>query len=184
MRTRSQTMKVSLVNGMFITLVDSTKHLGMQRDRLEVTRINLDRPDNNNAHNCSGLSITYHGWSDVVRDQLTVIGSDLTDSEDLDVAFRLQSSSDDRDALGILSLAHRITGELLLEVKTNAGFIYRFVDAVKHYTNAVDTDHCYLIELRAESERLITYEKCTLLVYSHVGVLLRHRSHIPNGIEI
>lgn len=156
----------------------------MQRERLDIASSNVDWIETDGSPTQPALCITYHGWSAEARDHFTENGGHPVPEEDIDVAFRLQSSSDATDTTGVLSLAHRITGELLLEVNTAAGLISNFVDAVNRYAKTVDTDYYYSIQLWTESEPVVTYEKRTLLVYASDGTLLRHRSLIPTGIEI
>lgn len=156
----------------------------MLRERLEVASSNVDWIETDESPTQPALCITYDGWSAEARDQFTENGGNLVPEENIDVAFRLQSSSDTADTTGVLSLAHRITGELLLEVKADASLISNFVNAVNRYAKTVDTDHYYSVQLRTGSELIGTYEKRTLLVYANDGTLLRHRSLIPTGIEI
>jgi hypothetical protein len=156
----------------------------MQRDQLDVASRNVDWIETDGTPTQPALCITYHGWGTELRGDFAPSGDGLYPEEEIDVAFRLQSSADADHETGVLSLAHRITGELLLEVTTDVDLLSNFVDAVNRYATTVGTDHSYSIQLRTGSELIVTYEMRTLLVYNSDGTLLRHRSLIPSGIEI
>jgi hypothetical protein len=127
------------------------------------------------------ITITYEGPTSELESRLRREGS-LLDSDDIDVAYRLQDRLDDADPAGVVALSDRLTGEYVLELNTQADAILGVTDALG---NDVDGDGHYRIVIRTDEDtRLAAYEKSTLLVYDAEGDLLRDRSLIPSGVEI
>lgn len=92
----------------------------MQRDRLDVASRNVDWIETDATPTQPALCITYHGWRTEPCENFTTPDGGPYPEGEIDIAFRLQSSSDTDTESGVLSLAHCLTGELLLEATTDA----------------------------------------------------------------
>lgn len=127
------------------------------------------------------LHVEYDGPSETLTRQLTDDDGALYGGEDVDAAFRLQNSLEDSAATGVFSLAHRITGEYLLEVNVDAETILSLVDAAR---TAASDDPEYRLHIEREDGDPVVHELDSLLVYDVDGGLLRQQSLIPSGVEL
>jgi hypothetical protein len=140
------------------------------------------------------LHIEYRGPADDLERRLSDDDGPLSAGE-TDVAFRLLDeeasaaadvdvSGADDDAVGVLSVTNRFTGDFVLELNRPASDLLQFVDAARKYGQSADDEARYRIEIHTEDGPLATYEKSTFLVYDAEGRLLRSESLIPSGVEL
>lgn len=128
------------------------------------------------------LTIAYDGPEDRLSERMSKGGS-LLGEQDVDVAYRLKADEgDDRD--GVVALADRVTGEYVLECNVPADDVFAVVEAAREFGTRADTEDRYRIVIETDGERLVTFDKATLLVYDHEGELLRSKSLIPSGVEL
>lgn len=129
------------------------------------------------------LRITYEGPVTPLAELLRHPDGRIT-AEELDVTYRLQDPLEDPEAVGVLSLTNRQTGEYILEVNAPASTIVPFLRAARDYgTTIAETDGRFRIELDIGDDRH-TFDKRSLLVYNADGSLLRQHSLIPSGVEL
>ena len=127
------------------------------------------------------LHVEYDGPSETLTSQLTDDDGSLYDGDEIDAAFRLQNSLEDSAATGVFSLAHRVTGDYLLEVNADAETVLSLVGAARE-ADADDPEYRLHIE-RADGAPVI-HDLDGLLVYDADGGLLRQHSLIPSGVEL
>lgn len=130
------------------------------------------------------LTIRATGDADVLADRFHRSDDGSLSGANVDVTFRFQGSADDEDARGVLAVANRVTGEFLLETNAPVSDVMGFVAAARRYAEGTDSAARYRIQVVAEGESIVEFEKRTLLVYANDGELLRQRSLIPSGVEI
>lgn len=128
--------------------------------------------------------IDFEGPSEALADRLTDAEGDLLDASETDVALRLQSDLESDDAIGVVSVTNRVTGDFILELNEEADDVLRFIRAARAYGQEADDDGRYRIELLIDGEEYVTYDKSTFLVYNSDGDLLRQHSLIPSGVEL
>lgn len=124
------------------------------------------------------LDITYTGPTETLTRQLTDSDGTLYDSGVIDAAFRLQDDID-ADATGVFSLAHRVTGEFLLEANADADVIFSLVDAARDADDAQ-----YRLHIEREDADAVVYNLEGLFVYDADGQLRRKHSLVPSGVEL
>lgn len=131
------------------------------------------------------LDISYHGPSELLRQQLTDDTGDVFEPGTVDAAFRLQDSLGESGADGVFSLTHRLTGEFLLEVNMAAAEVLSLIDSVRGDSDDEEGEgSSYRIRIDPDEGDRIELEKEALFVYDADGDLLRQRSLIPSGVEL
>lgn len=156
----------------------------MRRDYFTLQIWAVDWVDNDTDPQLPRLRILYEGPAEPFLNGFTRDGA-LVPPEEVDVAFRLQSSIEDPDATGVLSLTDRYTGEFLLELNATVDTIVKFLRAARRYGETVaDSSGRFEIDIQADEDKRISYEKRTLLVYNEDGSLARQHSLIPSGVEL
>lgn len=148
----------------------------MRRDHFTVQTQHVEAGENPPT-----LRVEYDGPSETLTRQLTGDDGELYDSAAVDAAFRLQNSLEDSAATGVFSLAHRVTGEYLLEVNADAETILSLVDAAR---SADSDDPEYRLHIERADGDPVVHELDGLLVYDTDGGLLRQHSLIPSGVEL
>lgn len=157
----------------------------MRRDYFELDVSNIDWVEADGDPEQPLVEIAFTGPEESLRDRLSDAENNLLDSEDVDVAFRLQGSlASDTEAPGVVGVTNRLTGEFILELNETADDVLRFIRAARSYGEAAGDDGCYRVIITTGDERLVEYEKRTLLVYDADGEMLRDESLIPSGIEL
>lgn len=129
------------------------------------------------------LTIEYDGPDGRLADRMRK-GGRLREESDVDVAYRIKPDDGEASPDGVLAIADRVTGEYVLELNVPREDVYALVEAAREFGQSVETEDRYRIELTADSDHLVTYDKSTLLVYDDEGELLRSRSLIPSGVEL
>lgn len=143
------------------------------------------------------VHIDFEGPGDQLLDRITDEADEPLDPDEVDVAYRIQASSEDggaeapradgeavADASGVVAVTNRVTGEFILELNADAADVLAFVRAARDYGTESDDDDRYRIELSVDGDRVATYDKTTFLVYDEEGDLLREHSLIPNNVEL
>lgn len=132
------------------------------------------------------LNITYEGPRETLASALLTDGDELPSSSSIDVSFRLQGSIDDPDAMGVLSLSDRLTGDFLVEMNAEVEPMLAFIRAARRYGETVsDPAGRFSVSIIVDDTNdRVTFEKRTLLVYNSDGSLLRQHSIIPSGVEL
>ncbi|MEZ3116943.1 DUF5793 family protein [Halobaculum sp. MBLA0147] len=158
----------------------------MRRDYFELDVDSVDWVEEGDDPRRPHVYIDFHGPEDLLRDRLTDPDGELLDTEETDVAFRLQEPRDDNpEATGVVGVTNRITGEFIVELNEEADDVLRFIEAAREYGRSVDADGGqYEVEIAVDGDRLVAYEKETFLVYDAEGNLLRTESLIPSGVEL
>jgi hypothetical protein len=157
----------------------------MRRDYFKLAVEQVDWVDTDADPAKPHVYIDFRGPEGLLRERLTGTDGELLDTEETDVAFRLQSDHErDPDASGVVGVTNRHTGDFVLELNESAGDVLRFIRAAREYGRASDGDGRYRVEIEADGEPLVAYEKETFLVYDAGGNLLRRESLIPSGVEL
>jgi len=149
----------------------------MRRDYVSLDVRNTDEGDEQPA-----AVLTFDGPAEVLEERLANTEGEPLDREDVDVAFRYQTAVDADEATGVFSLAHRVTGDFVLEVNADADRVLDLVTAARD--GETDGEGRYRVVVRRDNEDVAVYEKRTLLVYDDEGGLLRGHSLIPSGVEL
>lgn len=157
----------------------------MRRDYFTLDVSNVDWVDTDDEPAKPTVTIRFDGPADTLRERLTGPNDVLLDADETDVAFRLQGSVDDPGASGVVSVTNRLTGDFVLELNEDATDVLKFIHAARRYGEETDdSDGRYQVNLYVDGEELVTYDKCTFLVYDDEGNLLRQHSLIPSGVEL
>lgn len=157
----------------------------MRRDYFTLDVQNVDWVEDGGEPAKPTVTIGFGGPSATLRERLTGTEDELLDAEQTDVAFRLQTSLDDPDPSGVVSVTNRITGDFILELNEEADDVMQFIRAARRYgEDAGGVDGRYSVTINVDGEELVTYEKRTFLVYNAEGNLLRKHSLIPSGVEL
>ncbi|WP_313690880.1 DUF5793 family protein [Halorarum halobium] len=157
----------------------------MRRDYFELAVEQIGWVDSDGDPRKPHVYIDFHGPDGLLRERLTGTEDGLLDGEEIDVAFRLQTShEEDPDAAGVVGVTNRITGDFVLELNQAAADVLQFIRAAREYGQQNDGDGGYRVEITVEGEPLVSYEKETFLVYDPEGNLLRRESLIPSGVEL
>lgn len=166
----------------------------MRRDYFELEVRGVDWTEDGGGPEQPTLRIDYRGPTAELEDRLRGAEGPLS-ADETDVTFRLldeaasaaiEGVGEDGDAVGVLSVADRRTGDFVLELNRAASDLFEFVESAKRYGQSADGEASYRVEIRQEddSEPVVTYEKTTFLVYDPEGRLLRSESLIPSGVEL
>jgi len=129
------------------------------------------------------LTLAFDGEPDALADRLIGGNDEPTTAEDADLTVRLQRNAATGDAEAVVGLAHRLTGDFILEVPTDAETMLDFARAARRYGETAEGPK-YRIRLLAGGRELVVFEKVTRLVYSPDGELLPRYSLIPGGVEL
>jgi hypothetical protein len=166
----------------------------MRRDYFELEVRGVDWTEDGGDPEQPTLRIDYRGPTAELENRLQ--GADgLLSADETDVTFRLLDEAasaaiddvgDESDAVGVLSVADRRTGDFVLELNRTASDLLQFVEAARGYGQSADGEASYRVEIRQEDDPdpVVTYEKTTFLVYDPEGRLLRSESLIPSGVEL
>lgn len=156
----------------------------MRRDYFTLQVRDIDWLEEDTEPQLPRLRILYEGPIEPFLDGFTRDEA-LVPPEEVDVAFRLQGPMDDPDATGVLSLTDRYTGEFLLELNATVDTMVGFLRAARRYGETVaDSSGRFEVDIQADDDKRISYEKRTLLVYYEDGSLARKHSLIPSGVEL
>lgn len=156
----------------------------MRRDYFTLDVADVDWVERDDDPAKPTLHLSYEGPVEDMRAAFETADDTRVESDNIDVGFRFQAPVDAEDATGVISIAHRLTGEFLLEVNADADDVRRFIRAARSYGEAVpdDTD-LYAVVIDHEAGEM-DFEKRTFLVYNRDGRLLRQYSLIPSGVEL
>ena len=129
--------------------------------------------------------IDFEGPESLLRERITDTEGELLDASSVDVSFRLQTGVDDDEAVGVVSVTDRLTGDFVLELNVGADHVLSFIRAARRFgKHAGDDTDRYEITIQIDGEEIVTYGKQTFLVYDRDGALLRQHSLIPSGVEL
>ncbi|GAB7011075.1 DUF5793 family protein [Halorubrum trueperi] len=156
----------------------------MRHDTYDLDATNVDWIDAGDTPTQPILTIRYAGSPARLKERLMRSESSLLGAEEIDVTFRFQSPVSDAETHGVLAVSNNVTGDFVCEVGTDAAPIQKFVQAARRYAQATERDTAYAVRFWTDDGLTVAYEKGVLLVYGPNGILLRHDSLIPNGIEI
>lgn len=157
----------------------------MRRDYFELEVENIEWVDDGGDPRKPIVRIDFRGPKQEFRTQLTGTGTQLLEAGETDVAFRLQDPIDEADAVGVVGVTNRITGDFILELNEDAEDVLKFIRAAREYgKHSGDDDGRYCVEISVDGEDVVTYEKSTFLVYDMDGNLVRRESLIPSGVEL
>jgi len=156
----------------------------MRRDYFTLEVDNVDWVEDERAPAEPSVAIDFEGPASTLRERLTGPDGDLLDAAETDVAYRLQSSLDDDDPRGVVSVTNRVTGDYVLELNEAADDVLRFIRAAREYGTATDEGGHYAVTIVIDGEEVATYEKDAFLVYDADGNLMRAHSLIPSGVEL
>ena len=156
----------------------------MRRDYFTLEVSGADWVDTGGEPSKPTVVIDFEGPSEALTERLTDAEGELLDASDTDVALRLQSDLEDDDAIGVVSVTDRVTGDFILELNEDAEDVLRFIRAARAYGQEADENGRYRIELLIDGEEYATHDKSTFLVYNSDGDLLRQHSLIPSGVEL
>jgi len=157
----------------------------MRRDHFELAAHNVDWVETGDPPAEPRVVIDFDGPEETLTDRLTDPDGKLLGASETDVTYRLQDPLDDPDAMGVVGVTDRITGDFLLELNEDADDVLRFVRAAREYGQSTDDDGGrYSVVIRIDGDTVATYSKSTFLVYDANGSLLRSKSLIPSGVEL
>ena len=156
----------------------------MRRDYFTLAVSNVDWVDEEGDPRMPTVEIDFTGPESTLRSRFTDANGEILDAGDTDVAFRLQTPTDDPDAEGVVAVTNRLTGDFILELNVEAASVLEFITAARKYAEATDGDARYRVDVAFDGEHFVTYEKSTFLVYNQDGDLLRSNSLIPSGVEL
>lgn len=157
----------------------------MRRDYFTLDVRNVDWVDSDSEPRQPTVIIDFEGPSSTFRERLTGTKDELLDAGETDVAYRLQSSLEDPDAVGVVGVTNRITGDFILELNEDAENVLKFIRAARKYgKHTGDAEGRYHVEIRINGDHVVSYDKSTFLVYNNSGNLLRQHSLIPSGVEL
>ena len=158
----------------------------MRRDYFELDVDNVTWVDGGGDPKKPLVRIDFRGPREELERGLSDPSGSYLDTEETDVAFRLQDSLEESGAQGVVSVTNRITGDFVLELNQDADDVLTFIRAAREYGHtAADSDEGrYRVEVSIDGEEAVVYEKQTFLVYDAEGNLLRSHSLIPSGVEL
>lgn len=157
----------------------------MRRDYFDLAVENIEWVRQDGDPEKPLVRIDFHGPEGLLEDRLAGTGNEILTAQETDVAFRLQESPETNpNAIGVVGVTNRITGDFVLELNQEAEDVLTFITAAREYGKSGDDDGQYRVEITVENDRLVTYEKSTFLVYDADGNLLRSDSLIPSGVEL
>jgi len=122
------------------------------------------------------LIVSFAGTPNVLRGRLAE-GTTAPDASDLDVSYRRTPSDDP----GVLSVAHRLTGEFAFEAPLESSDLHSLVDAT---SRREEGDRRYQLRIEPGDGDPVVFETDALLVYDGDGNLDREHSLIPGGVEL
>lgn len=156
----------------------------MRRDYFTLSVSNVDWVDEEGDPRLPTVEIDFQGPESTLRSRFTDSAGDVLDAGDTDVAFRLQTPVDDPEAVGVVAVTNRLTGDFILEMNVSADSVLSFITAVRRHAEATDDDARYRVNVAFDGKHFVTYEKSTFLVYNQDGDLMRSNSLIPSGVEL
>ena len=156
----------------------------MRREQFSLAVTDADWVDTGDEPRLPTLTVTYDGRSASLGDRLEAGLGAPPSAGDADVTVRLQRRADDGEAEAVVGLAHRLTGDYVLEASTSPEVVLGFSRAARRYGETADDGPRFRVRVVAEDEALASFEKDTLLVYGPDGELLRQHSLIPSGVEL
>lgn len=157
----------------------------MRRDYFSLTPIDTAWVDTDDDPTMPTLEIIYEGPATALSSAVAIDDDTSLAAADVDVVFRLQSSIEDPDGVGVLGLFNRLTGDVLFELNTSAEPLVEFLRAARRFGEQTsDPDALYRLRLAVDDETIATLEKRTFLVYHRDGSLLQQHSLIPSGIQL
>ena len=157
----------------------------MRRDYFTLDVHGVEWVDTGGEPEQPGVVIDFEGPESLLRRRITDTDGSLHDASTIDVSFRLQTDVDDDDAMGVVSVTNRITGDFVLELNVEAEHVITFIRAARKFgKHAGENTDRYEITIRIDREAVATYGKQTFLVYDRDGELLRQHSLIPSGVEL
>ncbi|MFW6017418.1 MAG: DUF5793 family protein [Halapricum sp.] len=122
------------------------------------------------------LTVTFEGTPETLRERLAESGQ-APDASDLDVSYRRTPVDDP----GVLSVAHRLTGEFAFEAPLDVSALRSLIAAT---SRREEGDRRYRLRIEPGDGDPIAFEKEMLLVYDSDGDLDREHSLIPGGVEL
>ncbi len=156
----------------------------MRREHFTLDVSNVDWVETDGEPSKPSVSIDFTGPATELRTRLTGPSGDVLDATETDTALRLQEPLGN-DAVGVVSVTNRITGEYVLELNESAEDVLRFIRAARGYGEGTpDEEGRYEIEITFDGEPFATFDKRMFLVYDDEGNLLRQHSLIPSGVEL
>lgn len=156
----------------------------MRRGRLSVALTNVDWVESELPPEQPYLSITFDGPEEELKERFRKSKDSGYTPDDLDFCYRIQQSSHPTVSGGVFSVSDRLTGEYLFEIDVSVKTIEKFVYAVRRYATTRDEETRYGVEIRVGNRPVAEFGKEIFLVYGSERTLLRHRSLIPDEIEI
>ncbi|PSP80059.1 hypothetical protein BRC81_02355 [Halobacteriales archaeon QS_1_68_20] len=156
----------------------------MRRDYFSLDVRDVDWVEDGGTPAKPKVTIDFEGPAATLRERLSGPDGQMLDDDETDVAFRLQSSIEDPDATGVVSVTNRVTGDFVLELNQDASDVIKFIRAAREYGKHADDEGHYSATINVDGEAVATYEKRTFLVYDSEGNLLRQHSLIPSGVEL
>jgi len=130
------------------------------------------------------LTVPYTDSPSTLRGRLATPDGSPLSAEQIDVTFRHNSPPQDAHRHGILGISNNVTGDFILEYRTDPTPIQTLVQAARQYAKESQQDVIYTLRVTTGAEEMTSYEKHILLVYDADGTLLKHHSLIPNDIEL
>lgn len=157
----------------------------MRRDYFTLDVRGLEWVDSGESPEKPTVVIDFEGPASLLQDRVTGLSAELLDESEIDVSYRFRTEIDDPDAEGVISVTDRVTGDYVLELNADAASVLEFIHAAREYAReSGNDDERYRIEILIDGERVVTYDKRTLLLYNQEGNLLRKHSLIPSGVEL
>jgi len=170
--------------------------MGTQGENTQMRRDYFDANVDDDEQDRPVIAISFDGPDGLLSERLETEDGPLGSSE-IDVTYRLTNGENEADQdvagdagterdgtaeSGVLSVANRLTGEFVLEVRVDPTAVSDLVRASKE-TDGEDGSRYRLRLVNADGSSTV-YDKGTLLVYDADGSLLRQRSLIPGGVEL
>ena len=157
----------------------------MRRDYFTLDVHGVEWVDTGGEPEQPGVVIDFEGPKSLLRERITDTDGEFLDASTIDVSFRLQTDVDDDEAMGVVSVTNRFTGDFVLELNVEAEHVITFIRAARKFGQyAGENTDRYEITIRIDREDVATYGKQTFLVYDRDGELLRQHSLIPSGVEL
>ena len=156
----------------------------MRRDYFTLDVSNVDWVDGDGEPSKPTVSIDFEGPVATLEERLTDPDGNPLPAEETDVAFRYKDDVGDDDAVGVVSVTNRLTGDFVLELNEEADDVGAFITAARRYGEQAGDDGEYRVDIALGGEDFVSYEKSTFLVYDNEGNLLRNHSLIPSGVEL
>jgi len=153
----------------------------MRRDYFDANVSNVDDEQDRPV-----IAISFDGPDGLLSERLETEDGPL-ESTEIDVTYRLTDADGETDESGtdrggVLSVANRLTGEFVLEVRLEPDAVSDLVRASKE--SDAENGRRYRLRLVDADGKQTVYDTETLLVYDADGSLLRQRSLIPGGVEL